>query len=247
MTALSATTEPTTSLSPNWRVLPLVPAVLAVISWVVEGVLNQSAQVLHQSVALTCAAICVVLLATPRNRVAGRVWLWAIVAAMVLSVVGDLFLTNRTTDTGFIAGIGFFLLAHIGFLTYALKRVRFNWVVLVVIAIPLLVLYFVFFLPPLRTSPALAVAVLAYLLISCFSLAATIDLSSRSAARWVYAAGILSLVISDAFIAFDDFAGMHAVSPLIMPLYYLCHVLVVVSVTIEFSRAPAGDISIAAR
>ena len=246
MTVLSATTEPTTSLSPNWRLLSLVPAVLAVISWVIEGVLNQSAQVLHQSVALSCAAICIALLAAPGNRMAGRVWLWVIVAAMVLSVIGDLFLTNRTSDTGFIAGIGFFLLAHVGFLTYALKRVRFRWPVLVVIAIPLLVLYFVFFLPPLRTSPALAIAVLAYLLVSCFSLSAAIDLGSRSAARWVYAAGILSLVISDAFIAFDDFAGMHAMSPLIMPLYYLCHVLVAVSVTIEFTRAPAGDVSIAA-
>jgi len=231
----------TNTMSPQWRLLPLAPAVLAVIAWVLESPLDQPNKVLTESVAISCAAICVALLITPRNRVAGRVWLWAIAAAMVLSVIGDLFLTFRTSDTGFVVGIGFFLLAHLGFLTYALKRVRFRWLVLVVIAIPLLVLYFVFFLPPLITSPALAVAVLAYLLVSCFSLAAAIDLGSHSAARWVYAAGILSLVISDAFIAFDDFAGIKAVSPLIMPLYYLCHVLVAVSVILEYTRVSADS------
>ena len=234
---------------PAWLLLPLVPAVLAVIAWVLSNIVHTSTQVLHQTVALTAALICLALLATRRDPAADAttarptpntsyIWLWALVWAFATSIVGDLFLSNHTTDTGYILGIAFFLLAHLGFLTYTLKRVAFRWPVFIVILVVLLALYFIFFLPSptLQASPAMAIAVLAYLLVSCFSLAATIDLSSRSAARWIFTAGIASLVISDACIAFSDFAGKAAFSAPIMPLYFLAHVLVVLSVTVEFTR-----------
>ena len=214
--------------------LAVVPAVLAVVSWTLDAVLHHPNVALSETVAGTAALICLAILWL---RPPARPAVWFLVAAFGLSIAGDLALTFRTSDTGFIVGIGFFLLAHLGFLTYAMKRVKFSWARAGIVAVPFLVLYFAVFLPSqgLRGSPALAAAVLAYLLVSCVSLAASIDVKSHSPARWIYTIGIVSLVVSDALIAFDDFLGVTSVGPWIMPLYYLCHVLVVVSVTLEYS------------
>jgi len=215
--------------------LAVVPAVLAVVSWTLDAA-HHASVVLSETVAGTAALICLVIL---WRRPSARPAIWFLVAAFVLSIAGDLALTFRATDTEFIVGIGFFLVAHIGFLTYATKRVRFSWVRAAIVAVPFLVLYFAVFLPSpgLRGSPALAAAVLAYLLVSCVSLAASIDVKTHSPARWIYTAGIVSLVVSDALIAFADFLDVKSVGPWIMPLYYLCHVLVVVSVTLEYATS----------
>lgn len=236
--AAGPTTKPMTG--PLWRLMPLVPLVFAVVAWLQNTVFHVDNTFFREGVAGVAALICVTLVwLAPRSRdLAGRRWLWALVVAFAMSMIGDLFLNNHTGNWGFIAGIFFFLLAHLGFWAYAASRVKFSWPILIVIAVALLALYFLVFLPSpgLSGNHALAIAVLAYLLVSCCSLTASIDRQSRSAARWVYTAGIFSLVISDALIAFNEFVGNQAVAPAIMPLYYLCHILVAWSVTLEFAR-----------
>ena len=236
-------------LANRWLLLALVPTVLALIAYVLRFVVHTKAQTISEMVPLTAALICIAILRTKRNPVpdtttarptphTSYIWLWALVVAFSMSIIGDLFLHYHTTNTGYMLGIAFFLLAHLGYLTYALKRVAFRWPVFFVIVAALLVLYFVFFLPSptLKSSLPMAVAVLAYLLVSCFSWAASIDISSRSLARWVFTAGISSIVISDACLALNDFAGLHQFDAPIMPLYFLAHVLVAFSVVLEFTR-----------
>jgi len=248
-TTAQTTADTPPALSRRWLLLPLVPAILALTAWVLRYVVKTEAQTLSESEAVAAALICVALLMTNRDPVAdnttprhtpntNRLWLWALVAAFAMSIVGDLCLHYHTTNIGYLFGIAFFLLAHIGYLVYALKRVAFRWPILAVIVVALFALYFVFYMPSpaLRDSPAMGIAVLAYLLISCFSLAATVDLGSRSPARWVFTAAIACIILSDACLAFVDFAGFPQFEWPIMPLYYVAHTLIALSVTLEFSR-----------
>ena len=207
--------------------LPLACAVAATIRRNHRGRLTQA---LAQGVPIGCALICILLL----FGASASTWLWALVAAFVLSIAGDMFLTYRTKDIHYVAGISFFLLAHIGYLVYAVTRVPFSWLRFGVIAALGLILYFTALLPhsSLAKRPAMAVAVVVYMMISCASLAAAID-PALSIARWVFAAGIAALAISDILIALRDFRGVSAVKGWVMPLYFLCHLLVITSVVIE--------------
>ena len=47
-----------------------------------------------------------------------------------------------------------------------------------------------------------------------------------------YAVGIGLLLFSDTMIAENDFLGNHRVAALILPAYYLCHILVALSALI---------------
>ena len=50
---------------------------------------------------------------------------WMVIAAFALSIVGDFFLSHREGDPlWFVYGIFFFLLAHIGYLSYSLFHGR---------------------------------------------------------------------------------------------------------------------------
>ena len=212
-------------------VLPLACAVITTIRRNQRGRLNQW---LSQGVPLGCALICVLLLVGASSNS----WLWALVAAFLLSIAGDMFLAYRTKDIHYVAGISFFLLAHVGYLVYAVTRVPFSWLRFGIIAALGLVFYFAILWPrsSLRTRPAMAVAVVVYMMISCTSLAAAIDPASQMIARWVFAAGIAALAASDILIALRDFRGVTAVKAWVMPLYYLCHLLVITSVVIESVR-----------
>ena len=214
--------------------LPIIPICFALITIITRRATGRLIQWLSEGVALTCALICVAIMVWA----SGDAWLWALVAAFVLSIGGDMFLTYRTKDVHYVAGIALFLLAHLGFLAFAITRVPFSWLRFGVVAALGLVLYFAVLLPHsnLKKRPAMAVAVIVYIMISCASLAAALDLTSHSAARWVFAAGITSLAVSDIMIALRDFRGVSKVKPWVMPLYFLCHILVAVSVVLESVR-----------
>jgi len=210
--------------------LPLIPACFAIGAVITRRITGRHNQWLAEGVAFSCALICGLVIITTGNPA-----LWALVAAFALSIGGDMFLTYRTKDLHYVAGIGLFLLAHIGFLVYAVTRVPFSWLQFLVIAALGIAFYFTTLRasPNLKTSPALSIAVLVYMLVSCASLAAALDPTSHSPARWVFVAGIASLVASDIMIAFRDFRGVATIRPWIMPLYFLCHILVTVSVVTE--------------
>jgi len=212
--------------------LAAIPAIF-MISSLVAGSRNV---ILRGGVALTCALICVftVLVLSKGSRV-----LWFLAAAFCLSIVGDLFLKSANSDMGFILGILFFFLAHIGFLVYAMKIAKLSWLVLAVVTVPFLVFYFIGLAPSpgLSGNIPLSVAALCYLLISCLSFSVAVSgvgAMRKSPARWVFAAGIASLLISDTFLSIVDFIMYTGVAPQIMRLYYLSHVLIALSVTLEY-------------
>ena len=62
---------------------------------------------------------------------------------------------------------------------------------------------------------------------------AAFDPKSRSVSSWVFAAGIMSLLISDTLIAAGNFLRYKKLSFLTIPLYYLCHILIALSVTLK--------------
>jgi len=183
----------------------------------------------------SCAAVCVFLiLAFP----AANHRLWLLPIAFVLSYIGDLFLRRRTTDTQFIYGILFFFSAHVCFFVYALAEIskyKLSWPVLAAVTIPYLVFYFTVLQrsAQLTGNPFLAAAVLLYLLISCFSFAASVDPKRGLSVSWIFTAGILCLLISDTIIALASFLRYRRFYFLMMPLFYTSHILIVISVTLK--------------
>jgi len=166
-------------------------------------------------------------------------WLGALVFAFLIAIVGDYFLGIRTTDIGFVLGIGGYLLTHIGFWTYAWHNItgrrRFTWWVFALILLPFIVLYVTMFWPTLQSHIPLAIAVFVYLAMSCLTLASSIDISRRQFSwRWVFAAGVLCLLLSDATIGLHNFADRHELYRLYMwPLFYTAMILVALSVVLQ--------------
>jgi uncharacterized membrane protein HdeD (DUF308 family) len=200
-------------------------------------------------ICLGCAAAMVLLRMFWPNT---NRWLYVMAAAFVLAIIGDYFLRIRTGDLGMIFGIGGYLLAHLGFLSYAWHNIkgerRFPWLVLAVILIPLLVYYFVLLWPFLQTAAPLAIAVMVYMLVSCCTLATSIRPGSPFRSwNWVYAAGVLCLVLSDIVLGLDYFADRPFLNDLYMfPLFYTAMVLMAVAVIIQHLTQRRGTQTYAA-
>ena len=155
---------------------------------------------------------------------------WWVIAAFVMSMVGDYFLSNRRGhEAYFLLGIAAYFLAHLGYLAFALSNGRVSWLALAI----LLTGYMAYYLLKLRPAigdPLLSIAVLAYLLISCFALAAAIGLRLPRLARGFYVAGLCLIVLSDTLISFTEFLRYRDLNGLILPTYYLAHVSITLCV-----------------
>ncbi|MCL2300431.1 MAG: lysoplasmalogenase [Firmicutes bacterium] len=168
-------------------------------------------------------------------------WLWALAGSFLISIAGDWFLRSPSSETDSIFGIAGYFIAHAGFLAYGwvviTGRRKFSWVVFGVILVPFLSFYFV----SLRLSQLmqnnvlLAIAALIYLLISCLSLAASIDVKSgwRPSWTWGYALGIACLLASDTLIALNSFLRLRGYGHYILPLFYTSYVLIAGSVIFQ--------------
>jgi len=183
----------------------------------------------------SCTAVCVILL---RVFPSGNRRLWLLAAAFILSLTGDVFMGSRSTDINYIFGILFYFIAQICFSLYALKTIskgRLPWLFLAAVTVPYLVFYFAFLLesPRLNENFVLAVAVFFYLLVSCFSLAASVIFRGGLSVLWIFTAGILCLLLSDTIIALGDFMRYRRLSFMVMPLFYASHILIVLSVTLK--------------
>lgn len=153
-----------------------------------------------------------------------------VVAAFLLSIVGDWFLSTMRGDTSrFIAGIGFFFLAHAGYLAYALLNGRSKWAVTIVFLAGYL-LFFLLKLFPVISDSMLMLAALLYLVISCFSLGAAAGMRFTAEVKWAYLIGIALILFSDTIIAFKEFAGYRDLNSLILPTYYLAQISITFSV-----------------
>ena len=165
-----------------------------------------------------------------RSKGFRRADLWLAIGAFAFSIAGDYFLSNRNGDAMmFVYGIGLFFVAHLGYLGYALCHGRLNRRVTLLFCTG----YLIFFFTSLYRGiddPVLLWAALAYLFVSCFSMGAAWGISPRGSSRNFYVAGIALILFSDTLIAFREFMAYTRWDFLILPTYYLAHILVTVAV-----------------
>ncbi len=165
---------------------------------------------------------------------------WAAVpvaAAFLLSLAGDYFLRNRGGghEYYFLFGIAAFFLAHTGFLVFALSYGRINRYVLG-IALPIYLIYCVFFLMPVMPDAALGAAVLLYTVISVVGLGAAAGIRGTMTLRGIYTAGIAFILFSDTVISWKEFLNFHRFNGLIMPAYMLAHLLLAAALVLMTVR-----------
>ena len=198
----------------------LIPLIFTVLSVTGYGFFVRGA------VSVSCAIIVWFMSERPTNNSI----LW-IVAALLVSIAGDWFMSHvRGVPVRFIYGICLFFVAHIGFLCFCLKNGRINWYVLSFILTGYLIFFFVMLCPGLLSNTILLIAVLGYLLISCFSLAAAMGLRLSRMTRLCFSFGIALLVFSDTLIALREFTE-HAAELrfLILPTYFASHIFITLS------------------
>jgi uncharacterized membrane protein YhhN len=204
--------------------LLLIPVLCAVFARLGGGYIP------HAAVPVVCALL--IGFFAPREM---RLTRWLLAAALALSIAGDWMLRHRGSSVfRFECGIALFFAAHAGFLAFCLKHGEMRWFFLAA----LLAGYGLFFalkLAPAITSPVLSGAVLLYLVISCFSLAAAAGLRLPFPGRWLFFAGIACLVFSDTLIACQEFlhTGKRLYQYLMMPTYYAAHILITAAVVLR--------------
>ena len=128
----------------------------------------------------------------------------------------------------FAAGIGLYFLAHGGYLAYALSNGKFNLPFTAVVLFAYLVFFF-WVLWPVIEEPILLFATLIYLLISCFSLGASVSLKNTPLVKWSYFIGIALILFSDTIISFKEFTTYQELNFLILPTYYAAHMVITYS------------------
>lgn len=201
-------------------IIPIVCAALAVAGF---------GYIPHVVTPLACM---IIILSLSRREVSSTSWL--LVAALAFSIAGDWILKHRAGETmRFVYGIALFFIAHVGFLVFCLRngRIRKKWLLALIVGYGL---FFVFGLVPAIAEPSLLVAVLLYMFISCFSLAAAAGLRFETVPRCLFVAGIGCLVFSDTLIALYEFMQMAGwmYKTLMMPAYYAAHIFVTAAVII---------------
>lgn len=178
---------------------------------------------LSPAITLSCMAIAALSRQEARGLVA---------CAYVFSVIGDFFLAHKSiSKNSYLYGIAGFFLAHTCFMSYALVRMEFSAATLFA-AVILLVGYGVFVirkLYPALDSAAMKIAITLYMLISVAAFSASFSLSAGILSRCAFTLGIASILFSDTIIAFSDFLSVKKMDFLMMPTYYLCHILIAAS------------------
>ena len=184
------------------------------------------------AVSLTCG--CVLCLVYGRHITKD---VWIIVAAFLFSILGGWFLSNRRgLEIRFIYGIVYYFIAHLGFLWFSLKNGEIKkWILYITLTVYLI--FYILALYPGIESKALALAVLCYLLVSCISFAAATGLRLTPLSKWLFAAGIFSLLFSDTIIAFKEFLDHRELYFLMMPTYFLSHILITFALLPVFRSA----------
>lgn len=214
-----------------------IPAVLGVIGYTTDFLPAKL------GVPGTCALILIVFFRKDLDRIRDYWWL---VGAFGFSMVGDAFLSNKGDDEMmFVYGIGGFFLAHLGYLGFALVNRRVNRLMLLVLYAGYIPFYLVSLRPAIEDA-VLSVAVLVYLLISCLVLAAAFGLRTTGLPRSSYIVGISLIVVSDTFIAFNEFLDYTTFNELILPTYYLAHITITAGLVARGRRSSASIPEVAA-
>ena len=155
--------------------------------------------------------------------------IWMIIAAFLFSIAGDWFLSHKNGDPMmFSKGIAMFFLAHIGYLAFALLNGKIKWL-FTSIFLGIFLVYFFVILYPTFSDNLLMIASLVYLFISCLSFGASVGIIGDSVVKWTYIFGIFLIVFSDTIISLTDFLGYKSLGFLILPTYYLAHIVITFS------------------
>ncbi len=164
-----------------------------------------------------------VIVAVPPRTLGLQRWRWWLVAALLCSAVGDWFLSTRGGEVSrFVAGIAWYLVAHVAYAGMTISRGRVSVPVLAFVGGPIFA-FAVAVVTPAVDDPRLAAAVTVYAAASVFSLAAAAGISDRG--RAPVTAAIVLIVCSDLLIASSEFLGSDVLSHFILPTYYFAHIL----------------------
>jgi uncharacterized membrane protein YhhN len=165
----------------------------------------------------------------PYNFSSKSVDLKSIISAFVFSAAGDYFLTKKDTqpkgdESYFVLGVALYLIAHVGYLAFALGTGRVDFKAVVALAL-VFVPYGVFVLRPQIPDAGLFGAVFSYLVISCVVMATACgsQLPVKSQ-RYSFIFGISMILLSDTMISFVEFLQWRWTKFLILPTYYAAHV-----------------------
>ncbi len=150
---------------------------------------------------------------------------------LIVSIAGDWFMAHQgRSPLNFFFGVGGFGIAHLLFIAYALKRFSFSPAALIATGV-LFVGYALYFI--LRVYPkvdiAIGSAVTVYALVSLAGLYCAFSMNAPAAEKILYILGIASILFSDTMIAESEFLRQKWAGPLILPTYYLCHILLAAS------------------
>jgi len=208
--------------------LLLIPLVLAIPAVADYGFIFKA------SVPGSCAIILAILF---RNQFKTVPDIWFVIAAFLLSIAGDWFLSNKGDSfMMFSAGIGLYLFAHVGYLWFALRNGRIHKLFTIVLLTGYLLFFFLMLYPAID-EPVLLMAVLLYLLISCISLGAAFGIQLPTVVKLSYFAGVTLVLLSDTIIALNEFSSYGALNFLILPTYYAAHM----SITYALIRRGTKD------
>jgi len=213
----------------NTSLLLIIPLVMAVFGVADAGFFFQAA----------VPGSCILILAfIYRNSLKSFPDTWFIIAAFLFSIAGDWFLSNKGDSFfRFSFGIGLYLIAHVGYLWFALKNGGIHRLFTAVFLAGFL-LFFLLGIMPNIDDTVLMLAVLLYLLISCVSLGAAFGTHLSPMVKWLYFLGIALVVFSDTIIALKEFMGHQELDFLISPTYYAAHI----SITMSLIKRATGSV-----
>jgi len=145
----------------------------------------------------------IVLLLASSNRQISRLGA-RVLTALIFCLLGDIALL---WESGFLIGLGFFLIAHLLFIRAFIARfkIKFHWIAIAIATI--LAITTLYFIWP-NVSGILQIAILSYVLVIGLmsSLSMSIALIKRSKTRLQLGLGGLLFMISDAFLGINAFA-----------------------------------------
>jgi uncharacterized membrane protein YhhN len=208
-------------LKNNWiyglLTIPLISAILALNDY---GFIFKSG---------TAAIGIVILTILNLKRVKPSKDIWMVIAAFLFSIAGDWFLSHSNENPiMFSKGIALFFVAHIGYLSFALFNGKIKWLSTSILLAVFLIYFFVMLYPTFNDN-VLMMASLIYLFISCLSFGASLGIKGDNIVKWTYIFGIFLVLFSDTIISLTDFLGYKSLGFLILPTYYLAHIVITFS------------------
>lgn len=159
-------------------------------------------------------------------------WMWA-ASGFILSIAGDFFMNRKD---GFLFGIAGFFCAHVCFMAYALFHFGEFSIYSASVGALIIIGYAVFL--ALRVYPREArlpikIALSMYMLISVAVFTLSLCARPFGYAQIAFSAGIFMIMFSDTLIGLGIYAKTKWSGKWVLPTYYLCHVLIALSLVIQ--------------